>query len=287
MSATAAAFVHEESGLERILARITDVAVLPHVVFKVMELSSSTENSSADLSHVIDVDPGFTSKLLSLANSSYYGLPRKVTNLCDAITFLGFKTIRQMAMTVGVYDVFIGKNDRESLRRRRWWRHSVDTAVCARYLARKTHLVPPDEAYTAGLLHYIGKSLLDRYGDDNYEKVELLMEHGLDDLKAEVAVYRCHHIDVGVGAAKQWSFPEELVAALDYSSQPADTPYMAHSACVALASLAAEVAVNGLDETAPTAPRWALSVLEISEQELPEVFTVCSHVIAEAAQIQI
>src|SRR5687768_7393250 len=164
----------DAAGLERILTRVNEMPVLPHVVFKVMEISGSSESPGHELEKAIVVDPGFSSKLLSLANSAYYGLPRKVTSVREAITFLGFKSIRQLAMTVGVFDMFIGKNDRDSLRRRRWWRHSVDTAVCCKWLAAETRKMPQDEAYTSGLLHYIGKTLLDRFGDGPYEKVELL-----------------------------------------------------------------------------------------------------------------
>src|SRR5688572_14825599 len=168
--------LNEEPNLEKLLARINEMPVLPHVVFKVMEISGSSEFPAAELERAIVVDPGFSSRLITLANSAYYGLPRKVTSVREAIGFLGFKAIRQLAMTVGVFDLFIGKNDKDSLRRRRWWRQSVDTAVCCKYVAERTKLVSADDAYTCGLLHFIGKTLLDRFGEDSYEKVELLQE---------------------------------------------------------------------------------------------------------------
>jgi HD-like signal output (HDOD) protein len=265
--------------------------VLPHVVFKVMEISASVDSPGHELERAIVIDPGFSSKLLSLSNSAYYGLPRKVNSVRDAITFLGFKAIRNLAMTVGVFDLFVGKNDKDSLRRRRWWRHSVDTAVCCRWLADKTGLLPSDEAYTSGLLHYIGKTLLDRFGDAGYEKVELLLEHGVEDLRAEHAVYKCDHIELAVAAAQQWGFPDELVAGLEYrhpSMENADL--VVRSACVALASQISEMAVAGTEDSQAqidALPRWALDVLNLRPEEAPELLAKATQVISEAASIQL
>src|SRR5579859_3602694 len=121
--------------LARILARTNEMAVLPHVVHRVLEITASEDAMSHELERAISIDPGFTSRLLVLANSAAFGLPRRVTSIREGILFLGFRTIRSAALTVGLFDLFVGKTDRDSLRRREWWRHSVDTAVCARYLA--------------------------------------------------------------------------------------------------------------------------------------------------------
>src|SRR5688572_20700744 len=226
---------NESPALDKLLARINEMPVLPHVVFKVMEITGGSEFPAVELENAIVVDPGFSSKLITLANSAYYGLPRKVTSVKEAIGFLGFKAIRQLAMTVGVFDMFIGKNDKDSLRRRRWWKTSVDTAVCCRFLAKRTGLFSPEDAYTCGLLHYIGKTLLDRFGEDSYEKVELLQQHEVDCRRAEQAVLGCDHVRLAVASAEKWSFPQELVAGLEYLDRPHPAnPLAKYPACVAL-----------------------------------------------------
>src|SRR5688500_10564950 len=99
--------LNEEPSFDKLLARINEMPVLPHVVFKVMEISCGAEFPPAELERTIVVDPGFSSRLITLANSAYYGLPRKITSVKEATSFLGFKAIRQLAMTVGVFDMFI------------------------------------------------------------------------------------------------------------------------------------------------------------------------------------
>lgn len=288
---SAAPALNDEAGLDRILARVSEVPVLPHVVYKVMEISGSAESSSQELERAIVIDPGFSSKLLSLANSAYYGLPRRVTSVSEAITFLGFKSIRQLAMTVGVFDLFIGKNDKDSLRRRRWWRHSVDSAVCCRWLAKKNRELQPESAYTVGLLHIIGKTLLDRFGEEPYEKVEMLMEHGVDDLRAELAVYKCDHIQVGVAAASQWGFPDELVVALEYDRPAPDgDPWATNRACVMLGSRIADLALVGQDLSEAeliVLPTWALEQMGFSQDQMPDLVSAATQVIGEAASIQL
>lgn len=275
-----------------IMGRVNELAVLPHVVYKVLELSGAADSTTAEMERAIVVDPGFSSRLLTMANSAYYGLPKKVTSIKEALMFLGFKAVRQLAMTVGVYDMFVGKTDRDSLRRRAWWRHSVDTAVCAKWLAQEFRSLPPDDAYTCGLLHYIGKSLLDRFGGDDYGKIEMLMQQGGAERDCEIALYGCSHIEVAQVAARKWGFPEQLVAGLDYVSLPMEEdPHLAHRACVALCTSIASFALGGEalqgSEDPYHLPDWAMNALGIPEERSAECLNGGMRAIAAAAQLQL
>ena len=204
----------------KIVEAVDELAVLPHVVFKVLELSGTTDHAAEELQNAIVVDPAFTTKLLTLANSSYYGLARKVTSIKDALLYLGFREVRQMAMTVGVFDMFVGKNDKTSLRRRTWWRQSLDTAVACRFLAESTKRLDPCEAYTCGLLHCIGKSLLDRFGGADYTSVEQRMQVGATEHDAERRIYGCDNEMVAAMAGKKWGLSPQMVASFRYSEKP-------------------------------------------------------------------
>lgn len=283
-----AALKYDSPDLNALLAKVRELAVLPHVVYKVLEISGTTDSSTAEIERVIVVDPGFSSKLLTVANSAYYALPRKVTSIREAILFLGFKTIRQIAMTVGLYDMFIGKTDRESMRRRTWWRHSVDTAVASRWLAKQTGKLPPDDAYTCGLLHLIGKTLLDRFGGKDYESVEVLIRNGFPDATAEINVYGCDHVQVARAASEKWGFPEPLVNGLQYLEPcKADEENAAHRACVAIATRIALWAVEGSPDENSAAdrrlPQWAMDVLLLDAERHDEIVRGGAQAIAEAA----
>ncbi len=289
---SAAPLYASNDAIDALMGKITDLAVLPHVVYRVIEMSGSTDCAVCDIGQVIAVDPGFSSKVLSLANSAYYGLPRKVTSIKEAISFLGFRQIRSLAMTVGVYDMFAGKNDENSLRRRAWWRHSVDTAVCAKYLASRCRNVNPEDAYTTGLIHLIGKSLLDRFGVGEYRLVEALMERGALDVQAEMAVYKCSHIEVAMACAEKWGFPESLVRGLNYL-EPVNVgePDCELRSIVVISNLISDYAIKGkvedTDTEVRTLPLWATDVLGLELSQIPNVLADGMQAIANTASLSI
>lgn len=278
-----ATVTEENARLAALLERVDGLAVLPHVVFKVLEISGSAESPAAEMERAIVVDPGFSSKVLVLANSAAFGLPKKVVSIREAVMFLGFRTVRNLAMTVGTFDMFVGKNDRESLRRRAWWRHSVDTAVACRYIAKRVRIGEGDEAYTCGLLHLIGKTLLDRTGGKDYDLVMKLSSMGATDRQAERAVYGCDHIDVAVGACKKWGLPPSLIAGLRYHEASApDAPYAQIRACTALGTSLAAWARSGAEGV--ELPKWALAALKVTGEE---EFSQATKTAVVEAQLQI
>ncbi|MBS1718498.1 MAG: HDOD domain-containing protein [Armatimonadetes bacterium] len=271
--------------LIKILEKVNELAVLPHVVFQVLELSGNDDTSIASLERAIIVDPGFSSRVLILANSAYSGLPKRVTSIKEAVNFLGFKAVRQLAMTVGVFDLFAGKTDNESLRRRAWWRHSVDSAVCCHYLAQKTGKLPPDEAYTCGLLHNIGRTLLDRCSEVDYAAVERLIKVGRTLEEAELTVYHCTSTQIAVAAIRKWKLPEQLASGVNYRHEPTpEDDFLIHRACTALGSVIADLAVNGISANGPqysSAPLWALQILDIDPASVDELVAECAQKIRE------
>lgn len=260
--------------LTELLEKVDGLAVLPHVVFKVLEVSASEDAPPLELERAIIIDPGFSSKVLTLANSAFFGLPRRVTSIREAILFLGFRAVRNLAMTVGTYDVFVGKSDKDSLRRRAWWKHSVDSAVCCKWLAFYTRRAQPDDSYTCGLLHLIGKTLLDRFGVGDYERVDLMVQCGTRDTSAESRVFGCNHVEVAIGASERWGFPETLINGLSYLSVPEDLDQtgITQRACTSIGHSIAAIAhhrgsAEPTDEP-PYPPQWALDVMAIQPEKL-------------------
>jgi HD-like signal output (HDOD) protein len=282
--------IDDNPQLKALVDKIDELAVLPHVVFKVLEISGDTDSPASEMERAIIVDPGFSTKVLSLANSAMYGLPRKVTSIKEAVTFLGYRAVRTLAMTVGVFDLFVGKTDVQSLRRRQWWRHSVDTAVCARWLATTSGKVRPDDAYTSGLLHNIGRTLLDKGGGTDYSTVQQLIDGGLSDWDAETKVYGCDHVDLAIAAARKWGFPDELMAGLDYLEEPKDVDAdPLRRACTALGSAIATLVTTGRSGDAADLsgklPAWAMQVLGFDAEKADSLVEDGSRAIS-AAQLQ-
>lgn len=275
--------------IAQVLAKVKDIAVLPQVVYRIIELTDGCDSSAKSMESAIVVDPGFSAKLLTKANSAYYGLPRKVTSIKDAIMFLGFKEVRQMAMQVGAFDLFVGKTDAESLRRRAWWRHSVDSAVCCKTIAEHARRGVAEEAYTSGLLHYIGKTILDRFAPERYAAIQMVVESGTSEVEAETQVYGCNHIDVGVAVGEHWGLPEVLVGGLAYAWEPEpNDPFADQIGIVALGDAIAKVVRQGLTVSDQEAlgevlPMWAVIRLQISLEKLVPLIDLCTAAISRAA----
>ncbi len=247
-----------QAALDAVISKISEIAVLPHAVCRVLEISGSSVAAATELERAIVVDPGFAARLLERANCAFYGLPKRVSSVRDAVMFLGFKTVRQIALTVGFFDLFVGKTDKESLRRRGWWRLSVDTAIISKWLAQETGKVPADEAYTVGLLHLIGKTVLDRTANGAYDRVEVLTTAGVSVLGAEDNVFNCTHIDVSMAACQKWGFPNAVIESMNYLNEPvAGTKF---KNCVAVVALSHHIAVMARGGES-TLPEWTLAQL--------------------------
>lgn len=268
--------------LTRILNHMDSTPVLPHVVFRVLEVSNSSDAGLHEMERAIAIDPGFTAKVLSMVNSAAFALPKKVASIRDALMFLGIKQVRNLAMTIGVFDLFVGKSDQESLRRRGWWRLSLDTAVCARLIARETGLATPDDVYTCGLLHLIGKTFLDRFGGSVYEAVLILQKQGMSDISAERRVYGCDHVEVGVAAATKWAMPLVITEGMGYCQPSMDSSPA--RAATALGHYMATCLQEGHERNTDHvgAPRWALEALGYDVLALDELSDRCSSAIAQS-----
>ena len=216
----------EQESLDEIISGDSDLAALPQAVMRVLDLTNDPNAKTSDLERVIGIDQALAVRVLTLANSSYYGLPRRISSLREAVVFLGFKTLRNMAMTVTTFNLFLGRSDADSLIRRAVWRHSVDTAQCAKAI---TSLLPPavqeevgsDQAYTCALLHDIGKMALDRSRHALFMALTTIADgKGVRYWKVEASALPFHHGAIGAALAARWNLPPMLCEAIGFHHTP-------------------------------------------------------------------
>ena len=153
----------DQQTIKRILSKTKDLPTLPAVVAKVMKAVSNPMATAGDLNGIISTDQALTSKVLRLANSAYYGFPQEITNITQAVTILGFNTIRNLALSVSVHKMLFASREKELFSHRDFWKHSVATAVAAKMLANQTGYKSEENAFTAGLMHDIGKNVFDQF----------------------------------------------------------------------------------------------------------------------------
>jgi putative nucleotidyltransferase with HDIG domain len=197
---------------EHVIRQIQELPSLPVVV---LELLSSMDQDDTDvhvLAQKIELDQALAAKTLRIANSSFYGMQSKVTSIPQAVSVLGFHSIRTVVTACALTGSFApvsGGFDFQA-----FWRHSLATAIAARLLA--PHLrVNPETAFTAGLLHDLGTLVLvTRFPAEHALVRSYRQAHDCQMAEAELAVIGIDHAQVGSALAAYWKFPETIQQAV-------------------------------------------------------------------------
>ena len=212
--------------IEQLLAESEDLASLPQVIMRVIDMTVDPKATATDVERVVGIDQALAGRILALANSSYYGLPRRISSLREAVVFLGFKAIRNLAMAVTTFNLFLGKSDAPSLARRELWRHAMDTAQCARIIATLLHpsdrqAFGTDEAFTCGLLHDIGKLALDRSRHALFVTLsETARTHNVRFYEIEAEALPWTHSQIGMALAARWNLPLAVCETIGFHHTP-------------------------------------------------------------------
>jgi len=203
--------------IEQVLEKIKELPTLPDVVFKVNEVVNDPSTSATDLEKVISHDQAIAAKVLRLVNSAFYGLPGRVDTLSRAIPLLGFSTVRNLVMSVSIFDLaaITGFDMKD------FWRHAFATSIVAQTIAKADGFPWSETQSLAGLIHDIGKVLLFQHFTKHYEAVYDLVEtKGIEFIQAEKSLYSIDHAMVGAAIADKWSFPPNLKAAIEFHHNP-------------------------------------------------------------------
>lgn len=212
---------------EEILKSVKSVPALSRGASQLLEVLGSGKYEIQDIVRVIESDSGLTVNVLKVVNSAAMGLGREITSVHQAVAFLGETKIIGIAMATAGGDTFNSElagyhGDRGML-----GRHCLWVAIASRELSRYTDgVVDRGVAYTAGLLHDIGKAVI---SDFMVELVPAIMQHSSmeaepDHLAAERAIMGVDHAEVGKALAEHWKMPVSLMMGLEYHHNPAQAP---------------------------------------------------------------
>jgi len=217
---------HTAPSIDELLAQVMELAPLPAVAHRILELSDDQRFSAHGLASIIASDQALTTRLLRLANSAYYGAPRRIGTVRDAVVLLGFRAVQQVALASCIM-----QNHRPAphLDYDRFWQFSVTTALLAEVLAR-TEGEHVDLAFTAGVIHNVGLLALDQHRPDLLREALARAKSDQTSLhEAERALLGYTDADLGGALAEHWNFPAPLVAAVRDHGRLLDDPPEASS----------------------------------------------------------
>ena len=257
---------------EEIVGSVDALPTLPTVVAKVNELVDDTSVSAGDINEVISHDIALSSKILKLVNSAYYGFPRRISSITHAVVILGFQTIRNIAVSAFVLDAFEGGGT--LFGHRGFWIHSVGVGVAANVVGQRQRLPASEEAFMCGLLHDVGKLVLNQFARKDFARVlELARAEDITVLEAEGRVLGTSHAEVGAMLLERWKLPQRMVAAIGGHHRPESAPEEARvlTAAIHVGDIVTRALLvgSGGDEKIPTVSAEAWTALGLSEEALP------------------
>jgi putative nucleotidyltransferase with HDIG domain len=206
-----------DAAIARTISKVHDLPALPQITVTLLRLLNNPKSSAKDITAVMSKDPALAARLLRIVNSSYYGLKQKVASLTQAISLLGFRTVRSVLTVAAAQGVFNRRCKSPSFNQSGFVKHCVASAAVARHLATQTTHIDKEFAFVVGLLHDIGKLVIDQAYPMHYTT---LYTHARDLhtslAQAEQMVDGPTHAGAGAALAEKWDLPIELVDAIEY-----------------------------------------------------------------------
>jgi len=184
---------------------------------RILELASDPEISIDELSRAIHQDPALAARVLKVANSPFYGLPRRVDSLQLALVILGLADITNIALGITILNVIQNLNPTAAYNAEKFWVHCAGCGIVARILGRKLNLRSQGADFTAGLLHDIGKIVIEEHFDRKFVFLfNKAFTHAPPILEAERELLGESHERIGGWLADKWRLPETLSDAILY-----------------------------------------------------------------------
>jgi HD-like signal output (HDOD) protein len=188
---------------------------LPHIVTKLAQLINDENSTLSDFEQLISLDPTLVGRLLTLVNSSYYGLVHKVDSVSRAIALLGMKNLHNIAVTDALKGMFKSGGKSTGFSPDRLWVHCAATGICSKMIAERIFSINGDDAYLAGILHDIGL-IVEWQGAEKlfFEVYQKLSAESASILELEQEILGTDHCEIGHILAQEWQMPEPLCEAI-------------------------------------------------------------------------
>jgi len=203
-----------------ILGRAPEILTLPSIINEIMDVVSRKNSSASDLTNIIESDPALTTRILTVANSAYYGFVKKISNISHAVVVLGFKEIQNIALSMSVLQMFDRRGSEFS---EQLWKHSFSVGVGTRMIAQCLNLKIDGKYFVGGLLHDVGKIFISQYMTDSFNRLLAAVEedgncYGYHFL--EERIFGITHSEIGKILLSSWMFPPDVVNSVAHHHAP-------------------------------------------------------------------
>ncbi len=222
----------KEKAVDLIRNNRTSLPTLPVVINNIIITARSEKTSAKNLADFIVNDQAISARILKVANSAYYGMPKKIDSISRAIVIMGFREIISLALGTGVFSALSQKGKDVRFDMTELWKHTIGVGFAARKVVKKTAMTVNESTFLAGLLHDIGKIIFSVYFPDEYREVLEKTVTGQAPLyNIEKESLGLDHAEMAYLLMKQWNFPADIIQPVRYhhdqSACPEEQLYMA------------------------------------------------------------
>jgi putative nucleotidyltransferase with HDIG domain len=263
---------------------------VPQAALKIMRLIEEEEYDIRTLAAELRKDQVLSARTLQLANSVMFSARQRIDSIDQALMHLGVNLVVKFIIAAAVESFFAQAGSGYSLCKGGLYHHAVGVAVIAEKLARLTQAAKPGLAYSAGLLHDIGKVVLDQFVGAAYPLFyrRLIEERTADFASAEQALFGTTHTAVGFELARRWSFPDSLAEAIRRHHDPeASGPHRGLESLVFLSNQLMSRFRAGLEIGHQTRKALAphLAAIGLEPGQLPQVVDMIPVEVFEASPL--
>jgi putative nucleotidyltransferase with HDIG domain len=261
---SAAMFISGRELIRKIIAKTTSLPAMPEVMIKVQQMIKHPETSPAQLAKIIETDPAMVTGILKVANSAYYGFRGKVSTIQHASALFGTRRMAELITAMSAGGVLGKAMDGYGLKAGDMWRHSIAVACTAGEIAAAIGADALDSAYMAGLLHDMGKIILDPYVRERKVLFDYYYanhpQKAVQDAERDILGF--DHAVIAAILCENWSLPRSISFGIRHHHQPSSAgghqlSHIVHLAdCItnqAGMGVAGQASFQGLDETSGTA----------------------------------
>lgn len=233
----------KQSVLNSLFSGSRQLPTLPVLFGEINKMLENPFTSNQKISHLLMKDQAMVTKILKLSNSALYAKRQEITNLANAITFLGTQTLRNLILQISMVRLFpFDEKEIPEFNPNTFWEHSLGTGFFTSILVKKLNLPPNDDYYIGGLLHDLGKLVIYQFYPEKFKEIILKqIKNGTVDIEAEEEVLGVNHADIGDFLAEKWKFKPVIVAAIRDHHKELQSPAV-HVAVTRIANLFSKAA---------------------------------------------
>ena len=265
---------NQEELKSRIIQSIKDLPPMPQVVIELQHLISDSNSDISQLTAIIETDQAIAAKVLQMANSAYYGMSGKISSIHQASIILGYQVLGEIVSMACTTDILSGSMPGYGYDSQELWKHSLTVAFGAKMIAETKNKELIHEAHTAGLIHDMGKIILDRYVLEYMDQISVYMvQEEKTFLEAERYIFGFDHAEIASELCRTWKLPEKITLAIGCHHQPSisngdELSYVLHLAD----HIAAKSGISyDEDETFNELESGTVDFIGIRQQEISDI----------------